>query len=275
MPAQVHPSAVVSPLARLADDCTVGPFVVIDGPVTLGPGVTVGPHSHLIGELHIGAGCRVHAGCVLGDAPQHLGYDGTPTRTVVGPRTIFREHVTVHRGMPAGAGPGTGETRIGADCFLMAGSHVAHDCVVGDGVILANCALLGGHVTVGDRAFLSGNTAVHQFCRVGRLAMLGGTSAVTQDLPPFWVAQGGVNRARGVNVVGMRRAGWSREDIAAVRLAYRLLNRAGRTIPDALGELEAGHGNLPAVAELVAFFRTTKRGVVTARMAGDPAAGDE
>ncbi len=268
MPAQVHPTAVVSQAAVLADDVVVGPFTVLDGRVTLAAGVVVGPHCHLVGELHVGAGCRFHAGCVIGDAPQHLGYTNEPTRTVIGERCIFREHVTVHRAMPGG------ETRIGSDCFLMAGSHVAHDCVVGDAVVLANGALLGGHVTVGDRAFLSGNTAVHQFCRVGRLAMLGGTSAVTQDLPPFWVAQGGVNRARGVNVVGMRRAGVSREEITAVRKAYRLLNLAGRTIPDALAEVEAAHGHLPAVVELAAFYRTTKRGVVTARMAGDDAASE-
>lgn len=274
MPAQVHPTAVVSARAELADDCTVGPFAVLDGRVVLGPGVRVGPHCHLVGELLVGAGCRFHAGCVVGDAPQHLGYEGQPTRTLVGPRTVFREHVTVHRGMPVGVGPGTGETRIGADCFLMAGSHVAHDCRLGDGVILANSALLGGHVEVGDRAFLSGNTAVHQNCRIGRLAMLGGTSAVTQDLPPFWIAQGGINRARGVNAVGMKRAGLGREVVTAVKQAYRLINLAGRTIPDAVTELEATSGHLPAVAELVAFIRGTRRGIVTARMVGHDAGGE-
>lgn len=267
MPALVHPTAVVGPVVTLADGCTVGPFAVLDGKVTLGPGVAVGPHCHLVGELTVGAGCRFHAGCVVGDAPQYQGYAGEPTRTVIGQRSVFREHVTVHRGLPAGAGPGTGETRVGDDCYLMAGSHVAHDCVLGDGVTLANGALLAGHVTVGDRAFLSGNTAVHQFCRVGRLAMLGGTSCVTQDLPPFWVAQGGINRARGVNTVGMRRAGVPQEEIAAVRRAFRLLNLSGRTIPDAMAEVEAASGHLPAVAELVRFIRATKRGVVTARMA--------
>jgi UDP-N-acetylglucosamine acyltransferase len=275
MPALVHPTAVVGPDVSLGDGCTVGPFSVLDGRVTLGPGVVVGPHCHLIGELTVGAGSRFHAGCVVGDTPQHLRYKGEPTRTAIGARTVLREHVTVHRGMPTAAPPGTGETRIGDDCFLMAGSHVAHDCRVGDGVVLANAALLGGHVTVGDRAFLSGNTAVHQNCRVGRLAMLGGTSAITQDLPPFWIAQGGINRARGVNAVGMRRAGLGRDEIMAVRQAYRSINLSGRTIPDALAELEAVSGHLPAVAELLAFFRSTKRGVVTARMVGDEAKDDE
>ena len=138
MPAQVHPSAVLSPETVLADDCVIGPFAVLDGRVTLGPGVVVGPHCHLLGELVVGAGCRFHAGCVIGDWPQHLGYKGEPTRTEVGERSVFPENVTVHRGMPAGVGPGIGVTRVGSDCFLMAGSHVAHDCTVGDGVVLAN-----------------------------------------------------------------------------------------------------------------------------------------
>ncbi len=274
MSAHIHPTAIVSPEATLADNCSIGPFAILEGRVNVGSGVTVGPYCHLIGELTIGSDCRFHSGCVIGDAPQHLGYQGQATRTVIGERSVFREHVTVHRGMPVGIGPGTGETRIGNDCFFMAGSHIAHDCVIGSHVVLANCALAGGHVTVGDRAFLSGNTAVHQFCRVGRLAMLGGTSCVTQDLPPFWIAQGGVNRARGVNVVGIRRAGLSPVVITAVKQAYRLINMAGRTIPDALSELEAAHGHLPVVVELAAFFRSTKRGVVTARMVGDEAAGE-
>jgi UDP-N-acetylglucosamine acyltransferase len=254
--ARLHPTAVVSTEAVLADDVVVGPFAVIDGPVALGPGCVVGPHCHLIGELAVGANNRFHAGCVIGDAPQHLGYDGSPTRTEIGDGNTFREHVTVHRPMPGGL------TRIGSGNFLMANAHVAHDCAVGDGCVFANGAVIGGHATVGDRAFLSGNSAVHQFCRVGRLAMLSGTSAATQDIPPFWVVQG-VNTCHGVNVVGMRRAGYSREEISAVRRAYRLLNKAGLTIRDAADRIEAEHGTLPAVTELVAFIRASKRGIVT------------
>ena len=267
---RVHPTAVVSPDARLAADVTVGPFTVIEGAVTLGPGCTVGPHCHLIGDLTLGRDNRIHAGCVLGDAPQHLGYKGEPTRAEVGDGNTFREYVTVHRGMPTDAKPGTGVTRIGNNNLFMVNSHVAHDCRVGNGCIFANGAVIAGHAEVADGALLSGNTAVHQFCRVGRLALLSGTSAVSQDLPPFWIVQE-VNIVHGVNVVGMRRAGIPREEIQAVRHAFRLINKSGLTITAALEQVEAEYGALPAVRELVAFIRSSKRGVVT----GKAAAADE
>lgn len=260
----IHPTAAVDPAVRLADGVTVGPFAVLEGPITVGPGTVIGPHCHLIGELGIGANNRFHAGCVIGDAPQHTGYNGSPTRTEIGDNNTFREHVTIHRGMPVGAGPGTGVTRIGSGNFLMANAHVAHDCRVGDGCIFANGAVIGGHAEIGDRAFLSGNSAVHQFCRVGRLAMLSGTSAVSQDLPPFWIVQL-INVPHGVNVVGMRRAGHSREEITAVREAYKLINKAGLPIREAVERIAAGAGTLPAVRELVEFVRSSKRGITTGR----------
>src|SRR5262249_36250995 len=154
---------VISPEAKLAEDVRVGAFAVIDGAVTAGPGTVVRPHAHLIGSLTLGANNDVGSGAVLGGAPQHLGYKGEPTTIVIGDGNIFREHVTVHRGMPAGTGHGTGVTRIGDRNFFMAGSHAAHDCVIGNDCIFANGAALGGHVEVGDRALISGNSAVHQF----------------------------------------------------------------------------------------------------------------
>jgi UDP-N-acetylglucosamine acyltransferase len=262
----VHPTAVLGPDVRLAADVVVGPFTVIDGRVTIGPGTVIGPHCQLLGELVIGRNNRFHAGCVIGDAPQHTAHDGTPTRTEIGDGNTFREHVTVHRAMPVGAGPGTGVTKIGNDNYLMANAHVAHDCRVGDGCVFANGAVIGGHAEVGDRAFLSGNSAVHQFCRVGRLAMLSGTSAVSQDLPPFWVVQL-INVPHGVNVVGMRRAGCSREEITAVREAYKLINKAGLPIREAVDRIAAESGHLPAVRELVEFVRASKRGITTGRVA--------
>ncbi|MBA4064182.1 MAG: acyl-ACP--UDP-N-acetylglucosamine O-acyltransferase [Isosphaera sp.] len=259
-PPAVHPSAVVSAEAVLGEDVRVGPFVVIDGPVTVGPGTVVRPHAHLIGPLTLGANNDVGTGTVLGGAPQHLGYRGEPTGVEIGDGNTFREHVTVHRGMPAGVGPGTGVTRVGGRNLFMAGSHVAHDCVVGNECLFANAAVIGGHVTVGDRALLSGNSAVHQFCRVGRLALLSGASASSKDIPPFWVMQE-VNWVCGVNTVGMRRAGIPTPEIQAVRRAFGFIYSDRLPIPAALLRMEAELGHFPAVRELVEFVRTSKRGI--------------
>ena len=215
----IHPTAIVSPEAQIAEDVRIGPFVVIDGPVQLGTKTVIHPHAHLIGPLTMGANNEVGSGVVLGGAPQHLAYKGEPTTIAIGDGNIFREHSTVHRGMPIGTGPGTGITRIGNRNLFMAGSHAAHDCVIGNDCLFANGAALGGHVEVGDRALISGNSAVHQFCRVGRLAFLSGASATSKDMPPFWVMQD-VNGVRGVNTIGMRRAGMMATEIQAVRRAF-------------------------------------------------------
>jgi UDP-N-acetylglucosamine acyltransferase len=257
---RIHPSAVVHPEAQLAEDVRVGPFAVIDAGVKLGSGCTVGPHAYLTGLLTAGANNHFHAGCVIGDTPQHLGYKGEPTRVEIGDGNTFREHVTVHRGMPANGGV----TRIGSGNLFMVNSHVAHDCVVGDRAIFANGAVIGGHATVMDAAFLSGNTCVHQHCRVGRLAMLSGTSSISQDLPPFWIVQE-VNIVHGVNVVGMRRAGIPNEEIMAVRRAFKAINRSGLTIRAALEQIETQDGHLAAVRELVEFVRASKRGICTGK----------
>ncbi len=256
-----HPTALIGPEVVLAPDVRVGAFAILDGAITLGAGCNVGPHGHLLGTIVAGADNAFHTGCVIGDTPQHSAYAGEPTRVEIGDGNVFREHVTVHRGMPA-----TGTTTIGNKNFFMVGSHVAHDCRVGSGCFFANCAVIGGHVEVADGAFLSGNTAVHQFCRVGRLAMLSGTSAVSQDLPPFWIVQE-VNVVHGVNVVGMRRAGIPNPEIQAVRRAFKLINRSGLTISAACAQLEAEDGAFPAVRELIAFIRSSKRGIVTGRAA--------
>jgi UDP-N-acetylglucosamine acyltransferase len=255
-PPRIHPTAVIDPAARLADDVTVGPFAVIDGAVTLGPGCRVGPHAHLIGPLTLGRDNVVHTGAVLGDRPQHLKFADPPTPVVIGDGNVFREHVTVHAGtLPDG-------TRVGNNNYLMVNSHVAHDCVVGDGVILANGALLGGHVTVEDGAFMSGNCAVHQFCHVGRLAMLSGGATISKDLPPFMMGEGR-NRLVGVNVVGMRRAGLSNDQIDAVREAYRILFKQRKLLSVSLDQLDHGPATTDdAVAELPAFIRGSRRGII-------------
>lgn len=272
----VHPTALISPEANLLPDVKIGAYAVLEGPVTLGPGCVVGPHAHLIGPLTVGANNEFGTGAVIGGPPQHLGYKGEVTSVEIGDGNVFREHTTVHRGMPVGVGPGTGVTRVGNRGFFMAGAHIAHDCVIGDDVILANGALLGGHVTVAERAFISGNSAVHQFCRVGRLAFLSGASGSSKDIPPFWVMQD-VNYVRGLNLVGMRRAGMPPAERTAVRKAYRIIYMTRPALPlsTALLRIEAEVGQFPAIQELIGFIRTSKRGICGAHRLASDASDDE
>ncbi|HEY8503678.1 MAG TPA: acyl-ACP--UDP-N-acetylglucosamine O-acyltransferase [Gemmataceae bacterium] len=261
----IHPTALIDPEAELAPDVRVGPYVVIEGPVRLGPGCVVRPFAHLIGPLTAGRDNDFGTGVVIGDRPQHLLYNGEPTRTEIGDGNTFREHVTVHRGTAS-----TGATVIGSHNFFMAYSHVAHDCRVGNHCILANGALLGGHCVVEDRALLSGHCAVHQFVRIGRLSMLSGISATSRDVPPF-ILQMGLNRVEGVNLVGMRRAGFPPAEIQAVRQAFAILYRQHKTVAGAVLEIEAKYGHSPAVREMIAFIRASKRGICGASHAETPA----
>ncbi len=199
----IHPTAVVHPLARLDATVSVGPYTVIDEHVVVGPDCRIGPHVYLTGHTTIGARNCFHANCVIGDAPQDLKYTGEPTRLRIGDHNVFREHVTVHRSNKLAE-----DTVIGSHGFFMAHCHVGHNSRIGDHVILANGALLGGHVTVDDRAFISGNCLVHQFTRVGTLALMQGGAAISKDLPPFTVARGD-NGICGLNVVGLRRTGYT------------------------------------------------------------------
>jgi UDP-N-acetylglucosamine acyltransferase len=253
--ARIHPTAVIAPEAELAEGVEVGPHVVIEGDVRVGPGCVLRAGVHLIGPLVLGAGNRIFSHAVLGEQPQHLKYQGEATRLEIGDYNIFREHVTVHRGTTY-----SGTTRIGCHNFLMANSHVAHDCVIGSHCILANGALLAGHCTLGDSVYLSGNCALHQFVRVGRLALLSGVSATTKDIPPFIIQQY-INCVVGVNVVGMRRAGIPAAHIDAVRRAFHILYRERRLLPDALAQIDRELSAVPEVAELAAFIRASSRGI--------------
>ena len=252
---RIHPTAVVAPEADLADDVQVGPHVVIEGNVRVGPSCVLRAGVHLVGPLVMGAHNEVFSYAVLGGQPQHLKYQGEPTRLEIGDRNIFREHVTVHRGTTQ-----SWATRIGNNNYLMANSHVAHDCTIGNNCILANGALLGGHCTLEDNVYLSGNCAVHQFVRVGRLALLSGVSATTKDIPPFIIQQN-INRIVGVNVVGMRRAGIPTTHTDAVRRAFHILYREERLVHDALEHIDHELGAVAEVAEMVAFIRASARGI--------------
>jgi UDP-N-acetylglucosamine acyltransferase len=252
---RIHPTAIIAPEAELADDVQIGPYAVLEGPVRIGPGCVIRPYVHLIGPLTLGQNNLVCTGCVIGERPQHLRYNNEPTGVEIGDHNIFREHVTIHRGTTQ-----SWMTRIGSHNFLMAGAHVAHDCQVGNRCLLANGALLGGHCQVADNVFLSGNSAVHQFVRVGRLALLGGVSGSSKDIPPFAIQQN-INWIAGINVIGMRRAGMTGEQIDAVRRAYHILFRERQVMAVALHQAERELGHFDAVAELIDFIRHSPRGV--------------
>jgi UDP-N-acetylglucosamine acyltransferase len=251
----IHPTAIVSQEAELGLDVEIGPYSVLEGAVRLGPGCVVRAHGHLVGPLSMGQNNQVFTGAVIGERPQHVKYAGEATSVEIGDNNIFRENVTIHRGTTY-----SWKTRIGSHNFFMAGSHVAHDCVVGNHCILANGALVAGHCTLEDQVYVSGNSAIHQFVRIGRLALLSGSSGTTKDMPPF-VVQQDINRVVGVNVVGMRRSGMTNAQIEAVRRAFHIIFHEGHILPTALHLVEQQLGGFEQVAEMVAFIRASKRGI--------------
>jgi UDP-N-acetylglucosamine acyltransferase len=253
--ARIHPTAVVSEEAVLAENVEVGPHVVIEGRVVIGPDCVLRPRALLCGPLTMGRGNLVFPGAILGERPQHLKYNNEATSVEIGDYNIFRENVTIHRGTTH-----SWVTRIGSHNFFMVNAHVAHDCQIGNRCILANGALLGGHCVLADNVYLSGNSAVHQFVRIGRLALLSGVSATTKDIPPF-VIQQNIDTVVGVNVVGMRRAGLSHAQIDAVREAFKVLFRANMVLPAALAQLEQEMGHIDVVAEMIGFLRHSHRGI--------------
>ncbi len=250
----IHPTAVIHPNAKLDSTVRIGPHAVIDADVQLGADCIVGPHVYLTGVTTIGARNQFHAGCVIGDAPQDLKYKGEPTRVRIGDDNKFREHVTVNRATTA-----TGETVIGSNNYLLLHSHVGHNCHLGDHIILGGGSLLAGHSTVQDRALLSGNCMVHQFIRIGTLAMMQGGAAVSKDLPPFTVATG-INKVCGLNVIGLRRAGYDSGQRLELKRLYRALFRGGKNFRAALAEAHLEFSGV-AVKTLLDFCTAAKRGV--------------
>ena len=250
----IHPTAIIHSQAKLDETVRVGPYAVIDAGVELGAHCVVGPHVYLTGVTAIGVHNSFHAGCIIGDAPQDLKYKDEPTRVRIGDHNVFREHVTVHRATKA-----DGETLIGSNNFLMANCHVGHNCQLGDHIIIANGALLGGHAAVSDRAFLSGNCLVHQFVRVGTLAIMQGGSAISKDLPPFTVARG-ANGICGLNAVGLRRAGFTAEQRLELKQLYHALFRSGKNLRAAIAAAQKKFSS-PAAKVLLGFAAGAKRGL--------------
>lgn len=257
----IHSNAFVDSGAELGKDVVVGPFAVIEANTVIGDGCRIGPGAVVHAYSRLGPGTCLHAHAVVGGFPQDLAFDpATVSYVEVGAGCQLREGVTVHRGTKEGT-----VTRLGDRCFLMANSHVAHNCTLGNQVIMANNALLGGYVTIEDGVFISGNAVVHQFCRVGRLAMLSGLSGTSKDIPPFCVLLNmESNLLAGLNVVGMRRAGIGAAERTAVKKCYHMLFRQGLNIKQALEQVRGEFTEGPA-AELWQFVEASERGVCAAR----------
>jgi UDP-N-acetylglucosamine acyltransferase len=248
---QIHPTAIVAPSARLADDVVIGPYCTVGERVTLARGVTLRAHVVIDGCTEIGEGTRIFPFACIGLEPQDLKYRGEESSLVIGRNNTIREYVTMNPGTSGGGMV----TRVGDNGLFMVGAHVAHDCIVGDNVILANNATLGGHVSIGDHAILGGLSAVHQFVRIGAHAMIGGMSGVEQDVIPYGMVLGDRARLAGLNIRGLQRRGFTRDDIHALRAAYTLLFSENGTLEERVGGVEVQYpGNRP-IRDIVEFIK--------------------
>ena len=255
----IHPTAVVAPGAEVHPSCELGPFAVIGPQVKLGPRNVVGPHAVLDGDLTLGEANHVFPHACLGQIPQDLKYRGERTRIVVGSRNQFREFTTVHLGTEGGGGV----TRIGDGCLFMANSHVAHDCQVGDGSILANSVALAGHVVLEDHVILGGLCAVHQFTRVGRFVFAAGGSLIVQDVAPYCMVQGDRAQVVGLNSVGLQRNGFGEEELGRIKDAFRIVFRQKLGLKEACAELRARYAGRPEIDHLARFLEAVgERGLM-------------
>jgi UDP-N-acetylglucosamine acyltransferase len=251
----IHSTAVVDARAEIDSEVQIGPYVVIEGPVKVGRGTRIMAQAYVTGWTEIGEDNEIHPGAMLGGAPQDRAYQGQETYLKIGNQNVIREHAQVHRGTVAHS-----STIIGSHNFLMATAHVGHNCTLGDNVVLANGALLGGYVDVGNNVFISGNCVVHQFIRIGDYAIMRGLSGTSRDVPPFAIIDW-QHTVRGVNVVGLKRAGFDERRIRTIREAFRILFRKGRNLSIALKEVQESMSANDDVMTLVEFIKSSKRGV--------------
>lgn len=254
----IHSTAVVDPGARVAPDVEVGPYAVIGPNVEVGQGCRIGPHAVITGHTRIGRDNRIFQFASVGDAPQDKKYGGEPTRLEIGDGNIIREFCTLNTGTVQGGGL----TRIGDDNLFMAYAHVAHDCVVGNHTVFANCATLGGHVRIDDWVILGGFTAVHQFCHIGAHVMTGGGSMIVKDVPPYMKVAGSFAEAHGINAAGLKRRGFSADALAGIKRAYKTVYRSGLTLEEAKRTLEEQVVQCPEVAPFLEFFADASRGII-------------
>jgi UDP-N-acetylglucosamine acyltransferase len=254
---KIHPTAIVSPKAKLYEDIDIGPFSIIEDNAIIGKSCKIGISCVIQGHVTIGDNCRIFTGAVIGSAPQDLKYKGEESSVEIGNNNIIREYVTINRGTSEGGGV----TRIGNNNLIMAYSHITHDCIVNNDCIIANCGTLAGHVTIEDKAVVGGLVAIHQFVKVGSLSIIGGCSKVVQDIPPYSTCDGHPTKVFGLNLLGLRRAKIPKENIDYLKHAFRLLFREGLTISHALESIDKEIPITRELEHLIDFIRHSKRGI--------------
>lgn len=254
----IHPSAIINKKAQLPNDIEIGPYCIIGPDVKIGAGTKLGPSVVLNGHTEIGENCQLYVGAVVGTPPQDLSYKNEPTKVIIGNNTQLREYVTVHRA----SGEGT-STNVGDNCMIMAYTHIAHNCKIGNNVIMANYVGLAGHIQIDDFAFISGLVAVHQFVKIGKMSIISGFSATRQDIPPFSTTDGRPAVVRGINKVGLRRRGFTKEQIENLHKAFRIIWFENNNMSQSFEKINSEIGpNDEHVNHLLNFIKTSKRGVI-------------
>lgn len=253
----IHPTAIVDPNAELASDVEIGAYSIVGDKVTIGPGTVIGPHAVIEPFVNIGPNCQIYQYAAIGGKPQAVKFGGEETWVKIGAGSVIREFVTIHRGTSFGGGV----TEVGEKNFLMAYSHMAHDCKTGKNVILANSATLAGHIEIGDYVTIGGLVAIHQFVRIGDFAYVGGKAAVVKDIPPFVIASGDRARLHGLNRVGLQRMGMSKSTLSSLKKTYRLIFRIGLTLNEALERVRAEVEQIPEVVKFIEFIKASHRGI--------------
>jgi len=261
MSSNIHPTAIVEPGTRLGSNVSIGAYTVIEDNVALGDDCDIGHHVVLASGTRLGNGVRVFSGAVVGNPPQDIKFKGEETIVEIGDMTVIRECVTVNRGTSV-----TGKTKVGKNCFLMAYSHVAHDCVLGDNIILANSVNLSGHVTIQDNVIIGGLTGVHQFVTLGIHAMIGGLFRVSKDVPPYVLAGGHPLSYEGLNLIGLRRRGFSPNTIQTIADTYNLIYRSKLNVSQALQKLHDMENKIQEVENIIDFIQKSKRGIIPAKI---------
>lgn len=253
----IHPTAIVSSKAKISDNNIIHPFTIIEDDVEIGDGCEIGPSAVLYNGARIGNRVKIYQGASIAHRPQDLKFGNEPTQFYVGDDTVIHEFVTFHRGTKE-----TGFSRVGKNCLFMAYSHVAHDCVVGDNVILANAVQIAGHVSIEDWVIIGGTGAVHQFCKVGKHSMIGANTVAVKDVPPFVLCGRFSIKYEGLNKIGLRRRGFSEEDIQIIKKTYDYIYNSGLNVSQGVAKAESEFGNNQNVKYIISFIRTSKRGII-------------